>query len=145
MKLFFKVLGIPKSKQSARFRAVKSGNKTFVHSYQKKEVVQAERNLSWDIKSQLPEGFKPFDVPLFMEVLFVFPPPKVWSKKKMQELKDGATFYKETKPDLTDNLMKQTCDAMNGIVYVDDARICKVSSAKIYGEVPRMEIWISPL
>jgi Holliday junction resolvase RusA-like endonuclease len=57
----------------------------------------------------------------------------------------GEVFYKETRPDLQDNLMKMTSDAMNGIVYTDDSRICKTETQKIYGLVPRIEIEIYEL
>ncbi len=138
--LKFKILGIPQPKQSARFRIQKFGNKSFVKSYQTKEVVQNERNIAFDIKSQLPEGFLPFDSALKVKVLFVFPPLKGWTKTKLRQLESGIVMYKTTKPDLTDNLMKGTMDAMNGIVFTDDSVIAKVESEKIFGAVPRIEI-----
>lgn len=140
LSLTFTILGIPQPKQSARFRAVKFGNKTIVQSYQKKEVKQNERNIQFDIKSQLPKDFKPFDCAIEVDVTFVFPPLSMWSKKKRTELESGNKVYKTTKPDLTDNLMKGLFDAMQGIVYVDDSRICKVRSEKIYGLVPKIEL-----
>ncbi len=136
----FKILGIPQSKQSARFRSMKMGNKTIVKSYQKKEVVENERNIAFDIKSQLPSDFVPFDGPVSVKVTYVFPPQSNWTKKKMAELQAGKVFYKTTKPDLTDNLNKGLFDAMNGIVFVDDSRICLNESRKIYGLVPRTEV-----
>ena len=138
MKLVIK--GIPQPKQSARFSVKKIGNKVIAKSYQNAEVKQNERNIAYDVKSQLPKGFIPFNVAIGVKVLFVFPPLSSFSKKKISEIESGKIFYKETKPDLTDNLMKGTCDAMNGIVYVDDARICRVETEKIYGMVPRTEI-----
>lgn len=138
--LRFSILGIPQPKQSARFRAVKMSEKTFVKSYQKKEVIENERNIKFDVKSQLPQGFVPFNSALSVKVLFVFPPLSSWSKKKMAEFDNGAIFYKDTKPDLTDNLMKGLFDAMNGLVYTDDSRIVKVFSSKIYGKVPRIDV-----
>lgn len=146
MSINLKILGIPQSKQSARFRIVKgkSGN-NFVSSYQKKSVKDNERNIAFDVKSQLPLDFVPFSNPVAVKVLFVFPPLSSWSKKKKQALEDGETIYKETKPDLTDNLMKGLFDAMNGIVFTDDSRICKVESQKIYGLVPRTEVTLIEL
>ena len=42
------ILGTPKAKQSARFRAItsKETGKTFISSYQKKEVVENEKTIS---------------------------------------------------------------------------------------------------
>ena len=139
--LKFKILGIPQPKQSARFAMRKGkGGKSFIHKYQTKEVIQNERNISFDIKSQLPESFVPFDSALKVKVLFVFPPLKNFTKSKLNALTSGATIYKTTKPDLTDNLMKGTMDAMNGIVFTDDAIIAEVESKKIYGFIPRIEL-----
>lgn len=139
-----KILGIPQSKQSARFKNVKMGNKSFIKSYQKQSVIENERNIAFDIKSQLPLDFKPYDEPVAVKVIFVFPPLSGWSKAKKKLLESGETIYKETKPDLTDNLMKGLFDAMNGIVMIDDARVVKVQSEKIYGSIPRTEIEIIP-
>ena len=141
----FKILGIPSPKQSARFYAKNIGGKTMIKSYQKKEVVEKERNIAFDVKSQLPEGFIPYDCPLSIEVLFVFPLLSSMKKSVRQEIEDGVIVYKPTKPDLQDNLMKILADSMNGIVFVDDSRICKVSSQKIYGLIPRTEVIIKPL
>ena len=49
----FKILGIPTPKQSARFYAKNFGGKTMMKSYQKKEVVEKERNSAFDVKSHL--------------------------------------------------------------------------------------------
>ena len=45
------ILGTPKPKQSARFRAIKNPKtgKTFVSSYQKKEVKDNEKNIASDV------------------------------------------------------------------------------------------------
>ena len=141
----FKILGIPSPKQSARFYAKNFGGKTMIKSYQKKEVVEKERNIAFDVKSQLPEGFIPYDCPLLFEVLFVFPILSSMKKAVRQAIEEGEIVYKPTKPDLQDNLMKILADSMNGIVFVDDSRICKVSSQKIYGLIPRTEVIIKPL
>lgn len=138
-RLVFVIPGIPKPKQSMKF--TKRG-----FSYQPKEVVEMERNLKYDIRQQLPLGHIPFDCPLALGVTFIFPPPSGWSKKKMAELQSGKKIYKYTKPDLQDNLFKGVCDAMNGIVYIDDSRICQLLlSEKIYGTTPQTIIVIEPL
>jgi Holliday junction resolvase RusA-like endonuclease len=141
----FTILGIPKPKQSARFFAKRSGDKTFIKSYQKKEVVENERNIAWDVKSQLPKDFVPFDCPIGIKVLFVFPPLKSFKRATIEAMEYGEEIWKDTRPDLDSNLLKGVVDAMNGVVYIDDARICKVESMKVYGHVPRIEIEINKL
>lgn len=133
--------GIPQPKQSARFRAVKGRNgQTFVQSYQTKAVKDMEANIGYEIRSQLPPDWIPYDGPISVRVIFVFPPLKSFSKGKLERLKGGELMYKSTKPDLTDNLMKGLFDAMNGIVFRDDAQVCEVYSRKIYGMRPYTEI-----
>ncbi len=135
------ILGTPKPKQSARFYA--KGNKIF--SFQKKEIVENERNIAFDVKSQLPKDFKPFDEPISIEVLFVFPIKETCKKSERNFIEQGGYVYKDTKPDLHDNLMKGLFDALEGIVYVNDSRICMVKSAKIYGTQPRIELKVTSL
>jgi Holliday junction resolvase RusA-like endonuclease len=141
-----KILGVPQSKQSARFRIVKKkSGQQFVSSYQKKSVKDNERNIAYDVKFQLPVNYVPYNEAIGVKVLFVFPPLKSWSKKKMAQLESGEKMYKEAKPDLTDNLMKGLFDAMNGIVFTDDSRVCKVESEKIFGFTPRTEVTLYSL
>ncbi|WP_294267721.1 RusA family crossover junction endodeoxyribonuclease [uncultured Chryseobacterium sp.] len=141
MNLKLKILGVPKAKQSARFAIRKGkGGANFLQKYQSKDVVQNERNIAFDVKSQLPKGFQPFSSALRVKAIFVFPALKSFTKSKINAISAGVVVYKTTKPDLTDNLMKGTMDALNGIVFTDDAVIAKVESVKIYGLVPRIEL-----
>ena len=141
-KLEFLIPGVPKPKQSARFFGFKTAEgKVKIKSYQKTEVKDTEANIGYIVHSSLPENHIPWDCAIGVEVKFVFPIPSNFTKKKMLELEAGKIFYKTTKPDLTDNLMKGLMDALSGIVFKDDARIAKVfGTEKIFGEVPRTEI-----
>jgi len=144
--LKLRILGIPQSKQSARFRiAKKKTGANFIMSYQKKSVKDNEKNIAYDVKAQLPLDFIPFDEPIGVKVLFVFGPLKSWKKATKLAFENNELMYKQTKPDLTDNLMKGLFDAMNGIVFIDDSRISKVESQKVYGKVPRTEVEIYKL
>jgi len=128
MELQLKFIGNPKAVQSFRF--TRSGFK-----YQKKDVVEWKNWVRMQAVSQLPDGFEMLkDVPLRVEVEFIFSAPKSWSKKKLAKLTDGETIYKITKPDLTDNLMKGLIDALSGIIWERDQQICRVESVKKYGE-----------
>lgn len=140
------ILGIPKAKQSVRFGLKKSSmGKTFIQKFKNKDVAIYERNIAFDVKSQLPRDFVPFSEALSVKAVFVFPMLKGFSKSKIQAIEQGEIFYKTTKPDLTDNLMKGTIDALNGIVFTDDSIIAKVDSIKIYGVVPKIELEFNPL
>lgn len=143
--LYLEIKGIPQPKQSFRYRTVNTGGKSFAQAYQTKEVKATAADVRTQVLEQLEEGFIPFDCPLSMRAKFVFPFTKSFSKKKLKEAAEGKIFYKDTKPDITDNLMKGLCDAMEGIVFINDSRICKVNSEKIYGNVPRIEILLTEL
>lgn len=134
------ILGTPKPKQSARFYA--KGNKVF--SFQKKEVVQNERNIAFEVKQQLPMCFKPFDEPIGVEVLYVFPPKESFTKKQKEFLREGGIIYKDTKPDV-DNITKMCLDAMQGVVYINDSRICEYKATKQYGNSPRIQMRVYTL
>jgi len=135
------IYGDPKAKQSAKFAKIGK----FINSYQPKSVVQNEKNIRAQVLEQLPEDFRPFTENVIVTKLhFVFSPLKGFSKKKLKLIEDGALIYKNTKPDLTDNLSKSLFDAMEGVVYDNDSRIVAMDNLKkYYGFRPRIELEIS--
>lgn len=135
--LHFEILGIPASKQSAKFASI--GGK--IRSYQPRDVVEKENNIAWQIKEQLPKDFTPTDKPVSVkELLFVFPALKSMTKKEKEFISQGFFSAKSTKPDLQDNLCKMLFDAMQGIVYINDSQIWQIEkSSKVYGLQPRIE------
>jgi len=130
----FIILGIPFAKQSFRF--TKTGIK-----YQPKEVKEKQKSIKQQIIEQLPPNFYPFSCPIVVtELLFVFPPLKSFSKKKMKMLEDGGYILKGTAPDV-DNLCKAFFDAMGGVVFQKDSQVCEIRNMKkVYGIKPRIEI-----
>ena len=138
MKLVFP--GEPTPKQSARFRGFMKGKKIAVQSYQTTEVKNKQKTAKLEAISQLPKDHVPYDCPIGVKVLFVFPPLKSWKKQMKDDFKAGYKIYKDTKPDLHDNLMKMVFDAMEKVVFTNDSRVAKVESEKIYGTEPRTEI-----
>ena len=118
--------GTPKAVQSFRF--TRSGRK-----YQPKEIGDWKNLLKMQAREQISSDVMPSCKALQIDVEFIFPPLKGWSKKKLAQLEHGCTMYKTTKPDLTDNLMKGFIDALSGILYDCDQQICIVHSVKKYG------------
>lgn len=137
MEIKLVIPGVPLAKQSMRF--TKSGIK-----FQPEEIKQNERNLRFDIRSQLPAGFKPFDCAIAVKKLwYVFPPVSSLRKAEKLTIENGGYINKRTKPDLSDNLNKQLFDAMQGIVYLNDSQICQMDGLrKYYGNRPRIELVI---
>ncbi len=130
--------GVPQAVQSARFAKIGG----FMRSFQPKETVQWKAYCKLQAQQQIPRGFKLMKGPVrLVSALFVFPPLKGWSKRKLAKLAAGGILIKDTKPDLTDNLLKGCIDALKGVVYEDDSLIGDVGGTrKIYGEPARTEL-----
>lgn len=77
--------------------------------------------------------------PLAVDLIAVFPVPASWSKRRTQMALDGA-IAPTGKPD-ADNLMK-CLDALNQIVFRDDAQIIQCVVMKRYGLRPELRIGV---
>lgn len=84
------------------------------------------------------DGKEPLDGALRMTIRACYPHPKSWSKRKRSER------WKTSKPD-ADNLAKICGDALNGIVYKDDAQIAELTIQKQYGVLTGLTITIEHL
>lgn len=73
-------------------------------------------------------------------ILDVRPVPACWPKAKRAEALAGKVFP-TARPD-TDNVQKAIFDALNGLVYRDDAQVVGVVYLKEYGTEPRVEVTI---
>jgi len=139
------ILGTPMPKQGDRQRIAKGSGGQFIQHYKTSKVRNMENDIKAQATRQLPKDFAPFDEPIGIKAKFVFPPLKSFPKYKLEKIEGGIRMYKDTKPDLTDNLMKGLCDALEGILYVNDSRICSVETEKVYGRVPRTEVEVFQL
>lgn len=81
----------------------------------------------------------PVEGPLKVAITATFPRPKSWSKKKA-----AASVWHTSKPD-QDNLAKVVCDALNGVLWVDDSQIAIGLCEKVYGDVPGLSVWVGRL
>lgn len=143
MKLQLIIPGTPQPKQSVRSTITtdKVGRLKIRH-HQTEKVQANEKAISLQARVQLPKGFAAFTGPVAVTKLhYYFKPQKHWPKYKLEELKAGKIFYKNTKPDVTDNLAKPLFDALEGLIFINDSQICKMDNvAKMYGLEPRIEI-----
>lgn len=118
------------------------------HRYQVRKVVNWKAQARQQMISQLPADFTPFVKPLMIKDLtYVFPIPKSFPKYKIGTIKDGFKIYKETRPDLMDNLSKSLWDCCEGILFLNDSQIVshKGELCKIYGFKPRIEFEIEEI
>ena len=69
--------------------------------------------------------------------------PQSWSKRKHEEALLGD-ITPTTRPDW-DNVGKAVCDALNGLVWKDDAQIVRAEVRKNYDDEPRVAIEVEAL
>jgi Holliday junction resolvase RusA-like endonuclease len=85
----------------------------------------------------------PIDQPIEFVLRAIFQVPASWSQRKQQqailgEIKPGK------KPDL-DNIAKAWNDALNGVVYRDDALIVRMALEKRYGPQALVAVTVRPI
>ena len=131
----------PVAVQSARFACV---GRNKIRSYQPRKVTDYKQFLRYNAANQLPEDFKLFDCALIVEGEFCYLPPKSMRKCDLRRIEDGEIVYKITKPDV-DNLTKGTQDALNGVVWRDDAIIADYHIRKFYGMKPYIRLRVIPV
>lgn len=77
--------------------------------------------------------------PVELTCVFRFPVPKSLKRET-----DARRFWKKSRPDL-DNLVKQVKDALNGVVWRDDACVSMVHAWKCYDAEPSTTIVIEEM
>lgn len=126
--------GKPRGKE--RVRVTREG-----HAYTPSKTVEFEGRLAYAAAAVMA-GRPPCEGPLRLEILSVLPIPESWPKKKRAAALEGSLFP-TGKPDW-DNLGK-TVDALNFIVWRDDAQICDGRVLKEYGAAPMMRVRVWPM
>lgn len=101
-----------------------------------KNLIQA---YTQDVYKKVPD-FKPFDSAIMVSIKVFRSIPKSLSKKARQAAAEGS-LKPTTRPDV-DNYIKGILDALNGVLWKDDARISYLSCEKLYSEQPRIEVKI---
>lgn len=84
------------------------------------------------------------DGPLAVQFRFHMPTIKSMPKWQLRDIGRGMYLWHYVKPD-TSNLCKLIEDALSEVVWVDDARICRLVAEKVYGLEPRTEVSVSKL
>ena len=131
----FTVDGPPIGK--GRPKAVRFGNQ--VRMYTPKKTSEYETDIAFKA-AQIMGDTKPVETPVSVGVLAYYPIPASWSKKRQQAAIDGIEI--PGKPDL-DNVLKAVLDALNGVVYVDDKQVVRLTGGKAYSSYPRLVVWVT--
>lgn len=127
--------GIPAPKERAR----KGARGQF---YTPSKTRKRENDLGWLAKGAM-RGRPIITGPVSVTILAVFPVPASWSRAKQAGALLGATHH-TARPD-ADNVWKLATDAMNKIVFKDDAQACEVRVFKRYGEKPSLTIEVKEI
>lgn len=114
--IIFTVPGVPVPKARPRF--VRG------HCFTPQKTTNYEADLKYYFLKSIDNLFTPLDCPIRLGIVAMFPMPKSSLKKN-----DFGVCLKTTKPDL-DNVIKSVCDGLNGVAWVDDARIYYITALK---------------
>lgn len=121
-----------------RHRTVRSGTQTYTPALTRRYAsqVEAEGRLAM-------RGSGPMTGPVRARVVAHIVPPTSWSRLRRERAVAGE-IMPTPKPDL-DNLLKNVFDALNGVVYRDDAQIVSKTVDKVYSWQARVTLRFEPL
>jgi Holliday junction resolvase RusA-like endonuclease len=140
--LIIELEGEPVAKGRARFRIIepKKGGR-FVSTYTPKKTVTYEDRLREAARVVMADHSRIDEGALIVTVWVYRPIPPSWSKKKQQAAREGRV-RPTGRPDW-DNFGKIT-DALNGVVWKDDAQIVDGRAVKLYSDKPCLRVEILP-
>ena len=121
----FTVPGQPVGKQRPRF--ARRGN--FVKTYTDAKTASYEDQIRF-YALQAMGSSEPLKTALEAFIYIRLPVPKSYPKKRTEACLGGSEWPCK-KPDW-DNVAKSVCDAMNGIICVDDSQIVECHVRKVY-------------
>ena len=125
----FIVPGAAVPKGRARARIAGKGEKRFIQHYTPAETIKWEEAIAKRAGLQM-QGAALFTRPCEMQVTIWVEIPESWPKWKQEAAKRQDLAPTGT-PD-TDNVLKSISDAMNGVVFHDDAQVFQTTIMKLY-------------
>jgi len=132
-RISFHIPGDPVAKGRPRF--IRATGRT----YTPEKTATAERSVA-QFAQEAMRGHSLFDEPLALVLDYAFLWPKNTSRKRRIDM---IGLWKTTKPDL-DNLIKIK-DALNGVVWIDDALVCLILARKVLADKPGTNVTICPI
>lgn len=124
---------VPKGRARAFVRNGRVGH----HTPEKTRVWEGVARLA---ASEAMQGRPPLEGPVALWVVATFAPPPSWPQWRQKLVAEDGVAH-TTKPDL-DNLVKATKDALNGIVWRDDAQVVQIRASKVYGDTPALHVQV---
>ena len=140
--IVIELLGAPEAKGRPRSRLVETkAGKRFIQHYTPQKTQGYEGALKVAAEEAM-EGRTPLDGPLAVVVTASFPIPASWSGRQKQRA--AAGLVRPTgRPDW-ENVAKML-DALNQVVWRDDAQIVDGHVIKIYADRPSLRIEVRPV
>lgn len=126
--------------QQERPRA--TGRGRFIRVYDPPKTAKFKRELKQLARIEM-QGKDKFDGAIKVTIRFFRRVQKSISKKEHARRTKGHV-RPIVKPDL-DNYIKSTLDALNGVIWTDDATIVELNTSKWYADDPRIEIEVKEL
>jgi Holliday junction resolvase RusA-like endonuclease len=134
----FIVPGMPVGKGRHRSRiALDRQDREYIATYPDRKTSRYEKNVAIEAKIAM-RGRAPVSGAICLVVRAYYPIPSSWPQWRKREARIGI-IAPEVKPDW-DNIGKACSDAMNGVVYRDDAAIVTACVVKRYSIDPRVAI-----
>jgi len=139
----FSVPGLPVAQPRQRTRVVATGGRVFATNYTPKDAPVQSFKAAIRLAASAVYHGAPLTGPLAMTLYCFFPRSKsiTWKNKPMPRIP------KQGKPDVS-NILKAVEDALNGLLYVDDAQLVRVVVEKWIAagdEQPRCEISVEAI
>lgn len=127
------VLGVPRAKE--RPRATRDG-----HVYTPEKTRAFEAVLRYAAERAMGDR-GPLDGPLDVAIEIRMPIPRSWPRRRQEAARAGRE--RPTKKPDWDNFAK-VCDALNLVVWVDDAQVVEGRVSKHYSDKPGTWITVRP-
>lgn len=143
MRIAFTALGLPKPAGSKRPFKRKDG------SLGVRDACDQTKSWQWVVASAAREAYYGpglYEGAISISAYFHFPRPDghYGKGRNAGKLKPSAPEFKTTAPDST-KLFRAIEDAMEGVVYKNDAQVVEQRVSKHYGEPARVEVIIQTL
>lgn len=123
-----------------RARIVKIGGFSRMATPQK--TVAYEGLIAWAAK-QAMAGAAPFDCAVSVSIMVNCTVPASWSRVKREVALAGAR-WPTSKPDL-DNVAKSVGDGCNGVVWIDDRQIARLTIERRFALTPGLQVLVESL
>ena len=136
--ILIELLGQPQGKGRPRFHRIGK----FVSTYTPAKTRKYEKALAAKAAAAM-NGNAMLLQPLRVSVTAALAVPPSWPHRRRDAALVGARLP-TTRPD-ADNFLKIAMDALNGIVWKDDAQIVEATVCKRYSETPSMTIAVEIL